>query len=178
MNRIKLLKRLDQTDTRVSILNPGYSKLQLQSALTALNRETESRPMALDHSRWEWQEVDVTERQKELRRLVAMWERTNRNLDKLFRKNPDLQLELYFREDNHHSLQRWGSSARVVARPPRLAFDSSEDGGSEALYRASRQSAFAISRRALRAVWELLCEDRPSTKDLLWAQMWVGQDSC
>jgi hypothetical protein len=47
--------------------------------------------MALDHSRWEWQEMDVTERQKELRRLVAMWEKTNRNLDKLFKQNPDLQ---------------------------------------------------------------------------------------
>lgn len=35
--------------------------------------------------------MDVTERQIELRRLVAMWEKANRNLEKLFKESPGLQ---------------------------------------------------------------------------------------
>jgi hypothetical protein len=91
MNRIKLLKRLGQAGTRVSILNPGYARLQLQSVLDGLNRESENRPKVLGNSRWEWQQVDVKERQMELRRLVTRWERADRNLEKLFKQSPGLK---------------------------------------------------------------------------------------
>ena len=91
MNRTKPLKRLGQAGTRVSVLNPSYAKLQLQSVLDGLNRESENRPIALGNSRWEWHQVDFKERQIELRRLVVLWEKANRNLEKLFRQSPGLK---------------------------------------------------------------------------------------
>lgn len=92
MNRHKLLKRIDHADMRVSILNPSYARLQLQSVLDGLNLESENRPHAFENTRWVWRQVDVTERQIELRRLVAMWEKANRNLEKLFKESPGLKL--------------------------------------------------------------------------------------
>ena len=91
MNRINCLKRLGQAGTHVSLLNPNYARLQLQSVLDGLNRESENRPCALENSRWEWHQVDFKERQVELRRLVALWEKANRNLEKLFDQSPGLK---------------------------------------------------------------------------------------
>lgn len=92
MNRHKLLKRIDHAGMRISILNPSYARLQLQSVLDGLNLESENRPHAFENTRWVWRQVDVTERQIELRRLVAMWEKANRNLEKLFKESPGLKL--------------------------------------------------------------------------------------
>lgn len=91
MNRMKLLKRIGQAGTQVSILNPSYARLQLQSVLDGLNRESEKRPNALENSGWEWRQVEVKERQMELRRLVALWEKANRSLEKLLWQSPSLK---------------------------------------------------------------------------------------
>lgn len=48
-------------------------------------------PVALDRSHWEWQTVDTAEKQQELRRLIAEWNKSGPNLLKLFKENPDLQ---------------------------------------------------------------------------------------
>jgi hypothetical protein len=85
------LKRLNLTGPRVSILHPGYVQLQLQSVLNALNRDYENRPIALDNSSWGWRKVNVSERKEEICRLIAQWESSGRNLEKLFRLNPELE---------------------------------------------------------------------------------------
>jgi hypothetical protein len=75
----------------ISILNPGYSKLQLDHVIRTLNSSTERVPVPLDASNWEWRSQDITERQQELRHLIDEWERSGRNLLKLFKRNPYLE---------------------------------------------------------------------------------------
>jgi hypothetical protein len=48
-------------------------------------------PVTLDASHWEWQSIDVAEKQQELMWLIAEWEKCDRNLLKFFNRNPDLQ---------------------------------------------------------------------------------------
>jgi hypothetical protein len=76
---------------RISLLSPGYSEYQLQKVLDALNFSAERKPVALDASHWEWQSIDITERQQELQRLIVELERCGRNLLKFFKRNPDLE---------------------------------------------------------------------------------------
>ena len=75
----------------ISILHPGYSKLELDYVIRALNSSTERLPFPLDASNWEWRSQDVEERQQELRRLINEWEKSDRNLLTLFKRKPDLE---------------------------------------------------------------------------------------
>jgi Amidohydrolase family len=56
-----------------------------------LNSSEAKIPCKLNDSHWDWQIVDRTEMQQELRRLIAEWNRSGPNLQRLFKQDPDLQ---------------------------------------------------------------------------------------
>ncbi len=75
------------------IVSPSYARLQMNEIKEALNSREQRVPetvkgQALD---WEWRTRDVTERNKELRRLVGLWQVSNRDLNTLFKQHQDLQ---------------------------------------------------------------------------------------
>jgi hypothetical protein len=77
--------------TMVSILSASYAKVQLQTILGVLNSSMATVPRKLDGENWDWQTIDTTETQLELRRLIAEWDKSGPNLQQLFKQNPDLQ---------------------------------------------------------------------------------------
>jgi hypothetical protein len=85
------MKSQDLGVPRISILSRGYPESQLRKVLDALNNSTQRVPVTLHASHWEWQSIDVTEKQQELMRLVVEWDKCDRNLLKFFKRNPDLQ---------------------------------------------------------------------------------------
>jgi hypothetical protein len=85
------MKPKELTGPQISILSRGYPEFQLRNVLDALNNSAQRVPVTLDASHWEWQLIDVTEKQQELMRLIAEWDKCGRNLLKFFKRNPDLQ---------------------------------------------------------------------------------------
>lgn len=85
------MKPKDLEAPRISLLSRGYPEFQLRKMLDALNNSTQRVPETLDASPWEWQLIDVTEKQQELMRLITEWDKCDRNLLKFFKRNPDLQ---------------------------------------------------------------------------------------
>jgi hypothetical protein len=87
----KKTKKVADSGPQISILSPSYAKLQIQIVIDVLNSSTTRVPNLLNESRGEWQTVDRTEMQQELRRLIAEWDRSGPNLLQLFKRNPHLQ---------------------------------------------------------------------------------------
>jgi hypothetical protein len=74
-----------------SSLSPAAATLEMNTCLDALNKEEARVPVAVKGGDWEWRTVNVLERKQELRRLIVLWQHSDRNLNTLFKKHPELQ---------------------------------------------------------------------------------------
>lgn len=105
MNETKRTNRNKRKKRKVALasvffISPSYAKLQMNFILNALNSRKQRVPEPVKGQvsdlkgqawDWEWRTRDVTERNTELRRLIGLWQRSNCDLNALFKKHRHLQ---------------------------------------------------------------------------------------
>jgi hypothetical protein len=86
-------KRKKNAQTGTFLVSPSNAKLQMNGIVNTLNSETQRVPESVKGQEWdwEWRTRDVTERKRELRRLIGLWQDSDRNLSLLFKRHPELQ---------------------------------------------------------------------------------------
>src|SRR5579863_4968273 len=75
------------------LVSPSHAMLQMRIFLDALNKQEVRVPAGVRGGdwEWEWKTADVTERKQELRRLIGLWQDSDRDLNLLFKTQSVLQ---------------------------------------------------------------------------------------